>query len=76
MDRKTSSCQAFWGMANLEYAPVVEITGWSPVIAPEAINCQAPDTGNMEILELFGTDRQKEQWREPLLGGEIARFLR
>ena len=43
------------GLSNLEYAPVAEVSGWSPVIAPEAINCQAPDTGNMETLHLFGT---------------------
>ena len=44
------------GLSNLEYAAVAEISGWSPVIAPEAINCQAPDTGNMETLHLFGTE--------------------
>ena len=59
------------GLSNLEYAPVAEVSGWSPVIAPEAINCQAPDTGNMETLHLFATPEQKEQWLNPLLEGEI-----
>lgn len=59
------------GLSNLEYAEVAEVTGWSPVIAPEAINCQAPDTGNMETLELFATPEQRERWLEPLLEGRI-----
>ncbi len=59
------------GLSNLDYAPVAEVSGWSPVIAPEAINCQAPDTGNMETLHLFGTPEQKQQWLQPLLDGEI-----
>ncbi len=59
------------GMSNLEYAAVAEVSGWSPVIAPEAINCQAPDTGNMETLHLFGTEEQKRQWLEPLLAGTM-----
>ncbi len=59
------------GLSNLEYAPVAEVSGWSPVIAPEAINCQAPDTGNMETLHLFATPEQKAEWLEPLLDGRI-----
>ncbi len=59
------------GLSVLEYAPLAEITGRSPLIAPEALNCSAPDTGNMEILHMFGTDAQKEEWLAPLLDGEI-----
>jgi acyl-CoA dehydrogenase len=59
------------GLTNLQYAPLAEITGHSPAIAPEALNCAAPDTGNMEVLAEFGTPEQREQWLRPLLAGEI-----
>ena len=59
------------GLSVSEYAPLAEITGHSPEIAPEAMNCSAPDTGNMEILHMFGTPYQQERWLYPLLEGEI-----
>ena len=59
------------GLTQLEYATLAELTGWSNELAPEALNCQAPDTGNMELLHLFGTDEQKARWLEPLLDGRI-----
>jgi acyl-CoA dehydrogenase len=58
------------GLTNLEYAPLAEIMGRS-FIAPEACNCSAPDTGNMEVLELFGTDEHRERYLKPLLDGTI-----
>ena len=59
------------GLTNLQYAPLAEITGRSPSLAPEALNCAAPDTGNMEVLAEFGTPGQQERWLRPLLDGEI-----
>jgi acyl-CoA dehydrogenase len=59
------------GLSVTDYATLAEITGWSPDLAPEAINCAAPDTGNMELLDMFGTDEQKKQWLQPLLDGQI-----
>jgi acyl-CoA dehydrogenase len=59
------------GLTNLQYAPLAEIMGRNPWIAPEATNCSAPDTGNMELLSLFGTEEQQRRWLDPLLDGRI-----
>ncbi len=59
------------GLSNVDYAPLAELMGHSPLLAAEACNCSAPDTGNMEILHLFGTPAQQQRWLTPLLEGQI-----
>ena len=77
--KKQARAQGLWnlflpavsGLTNVEYAQLAEISGWSIDIFPEAINCQAPDTGNMETIHLFGSDEHKKRWLDPLLDGTI-----
>lgn len=64
------------GLTQLEYATLAELTGWSMELAPEALNCSAPDTGNMELLHLLGTEEQRQRWLEPLLAGSSGRRSR
>jgi acyl-CoA dehydrogenase len=59
------------GLSVLDYAPIAELSGRSAALAPEAMNCSAPDTGNMELIAMFGTDEQHQQWLRPLLDAEI-----
>ena len=59
------------GLSVTEYAPLAELSGRSPDLAPEALNCSAPDTGNMELLHMFGTAEQQREWLDPLLAGQI-----
>ena len=59
------------GLTNVQYAPLAEITGRSGHLAPAALNCSAPDTGNMELIATFGTPEQRDRWLKPLLDGQI-----
>ena len=78
--KKVARAQGLWnlflpdseqGLSVLDYAPIAELSGRSAAIAPEATNCSAPDTGNMELLAMFASDEQRQLWLQPLLEGEI-----
>ncbi|GAA1945451.1 acyl-CoA dehydrogenase family protein [Kitasatospora viridis] len=73
--RQEARARGLWNLfielPNLQYAPLAELTGRSILLAPAALNCAAPDTGNMELLAQFGDEAQRERWLEPLLAGEI-----
>jgi acyl-CoA dehydrogenase len=69
--RKRGLWNLFRELPNQQYARIAEVSGRSPLLAPEAMNCSAPDTGNMEVLSQFGTEAQQEEWLKPLLDGRI-----
>ncbi|WP_067857037.1 acyl-CoA dehydrogenase family protein [Nocardia shimofusensis] len=66
-----ASTEPAHGLSLLDYAPLAERSGWYPDLLPEALNCSAPDTGNMELLHLFATPDQRTRWLNPLLAGQI-----
>ena len=71
MEPLSARHRAWAGLTNLEYAPLAELSGRSPMLAPEAMNCAAPDTGNMEVFAHFASPDLQERWLKPLLDGTI-----